>query len=149
MFNMLVLSQDCIDVLLIPLLPYQKNPQRIFTPSLLPRRVSLPQIPVFRTQRSGSSKLNITPLGNVPFLGFLENTNQPSDIFQGCPKSLRYKILLHGSVLHQSGVTPQSWSRQKTQLCGFEAQQALKAQIMDCMEGAGCSSEDGNGVGRF
>lgn len=63
--------------------------------------------------------------------------------FQGYPKSLGYKILLHGSVLHQSGMTSQSWSRQKTQLCGFEAQQALKAQIMDCMEGAGYSSEDG------
>lgn len=65
MFNMLLLPQGCIDVLLIPLSPYQKNPQRIFTTSLLPRRISFPQIPVFRTQRSGLSKLNITPLSVI------------------------------------------------------------------------------------
>lgn len=47
-----------------------------------------------------------------------------------------------------SGMTSQSWSRQETQLYVFEAQQALKAQIMDCRQGAGYSSEDGNGVGR-
>lgn len=46
------------------------------------------------------------------------------------------------------GMASQSWSRQETQLYVFEAQQALKAQIMDCRQGAGYSSEDGNGVGR-
>lgn len=89
---MLLLPQGCIDVLFIPLSPYQKYPQRIFTISLLPRRVSFPQILVFRTQKSGLSKLNITALGNVPFLWFLENTKQSSDISRAILSHLDIKF---------------------------------------------------------
>lgn len=67
-------------------------PQRILSTSLLPRKVSFPQIPVFRTQRSGLSNLNITPLWNVPFLSFLENTKQSYDISRAILSHLDIKF---------------------------------------------------------